>query len=443
MKKLDLHKLSLAESSQLIHNGHLSPVDYLEALLNRTNKLEPHIKAWVTLNENEARKTAEKRTSEAESGIFRGPLRGIPIGIKDIFYTAGIKTTMGSPICRAFIPSFDARSVETLTNAGAIIFGKTETTEFAVSYPTPTHNPWNLDHTPGGSSSGSAAAVSSGMCPAALGTQTGGSVVRPASYCGIVGMKPTYDLINTHGVYPYSWTFDTVGFFTRTVEDAKIVFETLTKNNEPKLKENSSEENLPRLGLLRSYFQENAELVVWENFEASVDLLRNAGARIFEKELPKVFDHVYAAQSVIKVSEAASVHEENFMRRRNDYSVNLRRLIASGFMVSASDYVRAKRVQIKFVNKIAELFKNVDCLVTPSTTTPALYGLGRTGSPAFNTPWSFGGFPAITIPIGLTQDGLPLGLQIISSILKDGLLLSVASWAEKQFHFPKELKEPI
>ena len=172
----------------------------MEALLKRIDRLEPKIDAWVTIDWERVVEAAERLEAEAEDGLMRGPLHGIPIGVKDIFYTKGLRTTMGSPIYRDFVPSQDADAVVKLSEAGAIILGKTETTEFALSDPAPTRNPWNTEHTPGGSSSGSAAAVSSGMCPSTLGTQTGGSVIRPASFCGIVGVKPTYELISRRGV---------------------------------------------------------------------------------------------------------------------------------------------------------------------------------------------------------------------------------------------------
>ena len=220
---MDLHRLSIAEASEAIGRGEITPSELLESHLERIERHERDIRAWVTVDEDGARSTAARLTEESERGQFRGPLHGIPVGVKDIFYTAGLKTTMGSPIYSDFVLEKESAVVSVLREAGAVIVGKTETTDFACTDPAATRNPWNLQHTPGGSSSGSAAAVSSGMCPLALGSQTGGSVIRPAAFCGVVGMKPTYDLLSREGVYPLAWSLDHVGLFARSVRDASLV----------------------------------------------------------------------------------------------------------------------------------------------------------------------------------------------------------------------------
>ena len=435
---MDAHRLNLSEASRLIRLGELSPSELLESLLSRIERLEPHIQAWVTLDRYGAREAAERLTSEAEEGLFRGPLHGIPVGIKDIYYTAGLKTTMGSPIYQGFIPSYDASTVVRLRDAGAIILGKTETTEFAAHDPAPTRNPWNLEHTPGGSSSGSAAAVSSGMCPAALGTQTGGSVIRPAAYCGVVGMKPTYDLISRHGVYPLSWSLDHVGFFTRTVDDASIMLDVLAGSELEYSKKAVDQRPFYRLGLLREYFHDHAHEEVWKGFEEAADKLRDAGAEVPEIQPPDSFRVVHAAHRVVMASEAASVHEENFNKRRSDYRFNMRGLIASGLLTPASAYIRAQRIRGRFKLETGKLLKGVDCILTPSATTPAPHGLGYTGDPAFNAPWSFCGFPSITVPSGLDKDGLPLGIQLTCEPFQEALLIEAARWCEGVLGFTEE-----
>ena len=440
---MDLHRLSLSELSRLIHAGEISPVQLLEDLLRRIERLEPAIEAWVTLDRGGASAAAGRLADEAEAGRFRGPLHGIPVGVKDIFYTEGLRTTMGSPIFSGFVPSSDADVVQRLRKAGAVILGKTETTEFASSDPAPTRNPWSLEHTPGGSSSGSAAAVSSGMCPAAFGTQTGGSVIRPAAFCGVVGMKPTYDLISRRGVYPLSWTLDHVGFFTRTVEDSAIMLGALTGMGNPFSDGPHGESEPPKLGLLRGYFQENAHEDAWRGFEEAVERLGDAGVVVVEILLPDSFDVVHAAHRVIMASEATSVHEENFRDRRMDYRVNIRGLIASGLLVPASDYIRARRIRSRFIGEAAAMLKDVSSLLTPSAPTPALRGLGSTGNPAFNAPWSFVGFPSITVPSGLTVDGLPLGIQLVGSPLHEDKLLADAGWCEEVLGFQKTPRDPI
>lgn len=442
MTAVDAHKLSLSEASRLIRLRELSPSELLEALLRRIERLEPHIESWVTLDRERARATADTLAREAEAGRLRGPLHGIPVGIKDIYYTAGLRTTMGSPIYKDFVPSNDAATVARLREAGAVILGKTETTEFAAHDPAPTRNPWNLEHTPGGSSSGSAAAVSSGMCPASLGSQTGGSVIRPAAYCGVVGLKPTYDLISRSGVYPLSWSLDHVGFFTRTVEDAAIMLDVLSGRGNAFSDGPLGEVTPPRLGLLRGYFQDNAHEEVWEGFEEAVERLRDAGARVVETPLPASFGVVHAAHRAIFASEAASVHEEDYRDMRSDYRVNMRGLVASGLMVPASAYIRAQRIRGRFIRETAAILRDVGCLLTPSATTPAPRGLEYTGDPAFNAPWSFCGFPAITVPSGLTRDGLPLGIQLVGRPLDEGQLLVDARWCEEALGFQKAPRDP-
>ena len=435
MTALEAHKLTVSEASRLIRGGELSPSELLEGLLERIDALEPRLEAWVTVDREGARAAAERLSREAEEGRIREPLHGVPVGVKDIYYTAGLRTTMGSRIYRGFVPEKDAETVRRLREAGAVILGKTETTEFAVRDPAPTRNPWNPEHTPGGSSSGSAAAVSSGMCPVALGTQTGGSVIRPASFCGVVGTKPTYDLLSRDGIYPLSWSLDHVGFFTRMVEDAAIVLGALTRGGPgaaPWLPERTEP---PRLGLLRGYFQENASEEVWEGFEDALERLSGSGAEVVEVPQPVSFYAAHASHRVIMVTEAASVHEGNFEARRADYRVHIRGLVASGLLVPASAYLRAQRIRAKFIREVEAILGGVDCLLTPSAPTPAPRGLESTGDPAFNSPWSLCGFPTITVPSGLTGDGLPLGVQLTGPSFREGDLLAVADWCERSLGF--------
>ncbi len=245
---------TIAKASRMIRRGDLTPIELLETSLARIKQLESEVEAWVTIDEIGARTTAENLTKEAAKGLIRSPLHGIPVGVKDIFYTRGLQTTMGSPLYAGYIPDFDATVVSQLRELGAIILGKTHTTEFASHDPAPTRNPWNTAHTPGGSSSGSAAAVSAGMIPLAIGTQTGGSVTRPAAFCGIVGVKPTYDLLSRDGVYPFSWSLDHVGLFTRDVKDAAITLSFLTHQKvAPRLR------SPPRIGVPDRFFNEKVD----------------------------------------------------------------------------------------------------------------------------------------------------------------------------------------
>jgi aspartyl-tRNA(Asn)/glutamyl-tRNA(Gln) amidotransferase subunit A len=437
----ELFTMTISEASSLIRKGKITPLDLLSSVLERIDTLESKLDAWVTLDIDRAKEAAEKLTGEAEEGKFRSMIHGIPIGVKDIFFTAGLKTTMGSSFFKDYVPEYDAQTVMRLREAGAIIPGKTETTEFAAYDPAPTRNPWNLEHTPGGSSSGSVAAVSSGMCHTALGSQTGGSVVRPASFCGIIGLKPTYDLISRTGVYPLSWSLDHVGFFTRTVEDASIMLNTLTQRDKYYPIE-MVENKTPRLGLLRGYFEDRAAKEVWDGFISANEMLRDAGADIAETSLPEMFSVVHPAHRVIFSAEASSVHEERFKTRMLDFKAKMRGMIAAGLLIPASTYLKAKRIQERFIFEAKSMLRGLDAIITPSTVTPALKGLESTGDPAFNAPWSFCGFPSITIPSGLTNAGLPLGFQIVCAPFKEKKLLSIASWCENIFGFPKIPRNP-
>ena len=435
------YRLTIAEVSSLMRKGEVTPIQLLDSVLGRIHELEPKVEAWVTLDEEGATAAAERLTKEAEEGSLRSPVHGIPVGIKDIYFTEGLKTTMGSPLYGDYIPTQDAETVRLLREAGAIIPGKTETTEFAYIDPAPTRNPWNLEHTPGGSSSGSAAAVASGMCPSALGSQTGGSVIRPAVFCGVVGMKPTYDLISRRGVYPLSWSLDHVGFFTRTVEDAGIMLGVLT-GRATEWEKPVDEGRAPRFGLLRGFFEERAHEAVWGGFEEAVERLRDAGADVVEAALPDSFGLVLPAHSVIFASETASIHQSLFGERMDDYRPHIRGLIASGLLVPASAYLKARRFKGRFMGEVGVLLSDFDCLLTPASVTPALRGLESTGDASFNSPWSLCGFPSITVPSGLTAEGLPVGLQLVAGPYGEEGLLGAAGWCEEVLDFPKEPVDP-
>lgn len=445
MRFTDAFKLTLSEASRLIRANELSPTELLESLLQRIDRLEPKLEAWVTIDRDGAMATAKRYSKEAAEGRLRGPLHGIPVGLKDIFYTKGLKTTAGSKILADFVPAYDATTVSRLKEAGAIILGKTETTEFASFDPAPTRNPWNTDHTPGGSSSGSAAAVSSGMCPAALGSQTGGSTLRPAAYCGIVGLKPTYGRVSRFGVYPLSWCLDHVGILTRTVEDASVLLEVLAGHDPkdtassiltvPSYRRALDSLSPPELGLLREFFYDNASVEVRENLEEVTERLGKAGAEVVEARLPKSFAVVHAAHRTLMIAEAAAVHEETFRTRMADYRVKLRGMIAAGLLVPASTYLKAQRIRSQFTREIAVALKRFDCLMMPATSGPAPRGLESTGDPAFNSPWSFCGFPSIAVPSGLTKDGLPLGIQLVGRPFEEEVVLGAARWCERIIGF--------
>ena len=254
-------------------------------------------------------------------------------------------------------------------------------------------------------------------------------------------MKPTYGLISSEGVFPLSWSLDHVGFFTRTVEDSSIILNVLSGMGEP-YSEGALIDNKPRFGLLRGFFKENAHSEVWRGFEEAVDELRAAGAEVVETALPDSFDFVHAAHRIISNSEAASFHEEYFKCGISDYRVNMRGLIASGLLIPASAYIRAKRIRGIFLGDIEATLEDLDFLLMPSATTPALRGLKSTGDHAFNSPWSFYGFPSITVPSGLTCEGLPIGIQLIGYPFEEERLLAHAGWCERVMRFQEWPPDP-
>lgn len=428
------YMMSLTEAAKALKTKEITATDYMDSLLERIQKTEPQIHAWVTIEPEKTRRAAVKATDKKPHNI----IHGVPIGVKDIYSTAGTRTTMGSPIYRDHIPDKDAAMVQKIKEKGAIVLGKTETTEFALHDPAPTTNPWNIYHTPGGSSSGSAAAVATGMCPAAFGSQTGGSVIRPASYCGIVGVKPTYDLLSREGVYPLAWSLDHIGYMTRTVEDAHHMLAALTDKETPW----SVPEKPPRIGVLRGYFKENAQETVWKGYEETITKLWGEGAEMIEVDLPESFELVPDVHRVIMAVEVAAVHEDQIRTRKDEYGEYIRGFIMSGLLVPATAYLRAQRLRGTIIEDMKKLIDQYDCVVCPSTTDTAPEGLEWTGSPAFNAPWSLTGFPSITVPSGLAPNGLPLGLQLVGTPLSEWKLLGIAGWCFDRIGFDTRPKDP-
>jgi aspartyl-tRNA(Asn)/glutamyl-tRNA(Gln) amidotransferase subunit A len=435
---MSLHTLDAIDAARAIREKVLSPVDLVEALLERIERIDDRLQAWVLVDHDGARRAARQAADEAARGTFRGPLHGVPFGAKDIFYSAGLRTEAGSKTMVGFIPDHDATSVARLKAAGAILLGKLHTTEFATSDPAPTRNPWNVACTPGGSSSGSAAAVAARMVPLALGTQTIGSNVRPASYCGLVGLKPTFGRISTRGVMPLSYSQDHVGLMARSVEDIALGL-SITAGHDPEDASSSratvpdylaalTARRAPRVGLLREFF-ERATPEVADTTAQVVNRLARAGADIDEAKLPPTFRAVAAAAYVIMRSETASVHAERFALKADLYRPAIRSSIEMGMLIPGDLYVRALRIRRQFRREMSPLLERYDVLLTPTTPTPAPEGMA-TGDASFQLPWSISGLPSITVPCGLTTSGLPLGIQLVSGAFTEAPLLSAAAWCE-------------
>ena len=435
------YELSAADAAARIRSRQLSPVELMQSLLARIDALEPSLKAWVWLDRAAALAEAQSRERELESGYPAGPLHGIPVGVKDIYYTAGIPTTACSKVYADFVPEYDAAPVSLLKAAGAIMLGKTVTTEFACMDPSPAVNPWNPAHTPGGSSSGSAVAVAARMCPAALGSQTVGSVLRPASYNGVVGFKPSYGRVSRYGVIPVSWSLDTMGWMTRTVADAALLLQVMAGPDAkdpvapaapvPDYAAALASPAPPRIGLLRrGFFYDHADAETRQRTDAAVERLAEAGAEVVEPSLPASMDTAIEDQQVIMAVEGSAFHQPMYRQQAQDYQPGIRAMIQRGLDTDAVTYSRALERRQQFITDMRQLAETVDVLLTPSTPTPSLPDLTNTGNTMFQGPWTSCGLPAITLPLGLAESGLPLGLQLVGAWFAEERLLAAARWCE-------------
>ena len=446
------HDLTAAQAAAEIAARRLSAVELMRSLLARSEALEDDLRLWVTLDPDAALAAAEESQCVLDASGPRGPLHGVPMGVKDIFYTAGMRTTACSPIYADFVPDADAESVARLRAAGAIVMGKTVTTEFAWADPSPTRNPWNTARTPGGSSSGSAAGVAARALPFALGSQTGGSVLRPASYNGVVGLKPTFGRISRCGVFAVAESLDTMGHFARTVEDVAIVLGVMAGHDSRDHASSmhpvpdyqaalSGREAAPRIGFIAGYFEERSTGEVWEHTQVALRALDGTGAIVEEARVAFDFGELLWAHGVIMRSEAADVHKQDFADRPQDYAPKIRLLLEEGNSLTAREYVRAKRLQREFTQAMAEAAEGFDVLLTPTTATPAPEDLTTTGDPMFQSPWTTCGFPTVTIPSGLSKCGMPLGLQLGATPFAEARLLWAARWCEEALGV--DLRPPV
>ena len=432
--------LTAVEAAKQIKSRDLSPVELVESLLSQYDSLEPSLNAWVYLDREALLADAQQKEEELEKGVNVGPLHGVPIGLKDIYYTAGIPTTACSKVYEEFVPEYDATTVTLLKNAGAIMMGKTVTTEFACMDPSPTKNPWNPAHTPGGSSSGSAVAVATRMCPAALGSQTVGSVLRPASYNGVVGFKPTFGRVSRYGVIPVSWSLDHVGWMARSVEDAALLMQVMAvaDPNEPitvglpadDFMAGLASPSAPRIGLIRRFFYDNSDEETRKHTDGIVDQLSRAGATIEEIPLPDSIDTAMEDQRTIMAVEGAAFHQPMYERQSQDYQPKLREMLRQGLATDGQTYSRALERRQQFTAEMQALAGKADVLLTPSTPTPALPDITNTGNTMFQGPWTSCGLPVITIPSGLAASGLPFGIQLASAPFSEPKLLAAARWCE-------------
>jgi len=449
MNAISLHCMGLYEAAQAIRRRDLKSEDLIRALLERIERHEHTVQAFQWIDPDRALELARRADQQVQAGGVVGALHGIPIGIKDIVETQGIPTGMGSPVFDGYVPPQSATVVQHLEAAGAFVLGKTVTTEFAYFHPGKTRNPWNPAHTPGGSSSGSAAAVAMGFLPGAIGTQTNGSVIRPAAFCGVVGYKPTGGLISFAGIHLFSPSLDQVGLFTRSVPDAALLAGVLAgkEDAEPGAGtqagaipgDMASVTRRPRLAAVRSPVWRLAEPYARDHFVETAARLRAAGAEVQEVELPPAFEQAHAVHRTIMYAEGARRFQDLQRRRREDLSPRLNALIDEGIRIPDSDLTRDLEQKHRLAGELDAFAKAFDALITPPALGEAPADLSQTGDPAFCTIWSLCGAPAVTIPSGRGPAGLPLGLQIVGARNTDEQILAVARWCDERIGWSQRI----
>ena len=445
-----IHYLTIREVGEKLRSGELSPVEVVRASLERIESTDGQLRSFITVLKEEALEQA--RTAEAEilRGDYKGPLHGIPVALKDLYDTAGVRTTSGSKVDFNRTPLEDATATARLKGAGAVLMGKLAMTEFAVcqaDFDTPfplSRNPWNLAHITGGSSSGSASAVASGQVMGALGSCTGGSIRGPASFCGIVGLKPTYGRVSRHGVVTLSWSQDHCGPMTRTVEDAAFMLQAIA-GHDPKDPTTSTapvpdytsslKEDVKGLtiGIPRHFFfsphpDVSAEVV--SIVEKGLDVLQELGANLEEVTIPSL-EYVRAVNTIIMLSEGYAFHANNLKAQPNDFGEMARDRFHIGALFSAGDYIQAQRCRQRVKREFAQVLRKVDLLVTPTMPQPAPafegYETNTTARGYTSTaPFNVAGLPAISVPCGFTADGLPVGMQIAGKPFDEPMVLRTA-----------------
>ena len=448
MAAADLLSCTIVEAAAAIRAGDVSPVDLAQAELDRIDALDDRLHSFVLLTRELALEQAAAAERELAAGHDRGPLHGIPIGLKDLYATRGIRTTGHSKALLDWIPDHDATAAVRLRDAGAVLLGKQGMSEFAFGgyanepFPAP-RNPWNTDHEPGGSSSGSGVGVAAGLCFASLGSDTGGSIRKPASHCGVVGIKPTYGRVSRHGVLPLAWSLDHAGPLTRSVEDAAIVLGVIA--GQDPLDPTSSSESVPdyraalgrdirglRFGVPWAWVHELGTIddEVVAAFETALDVLREQGGQIVEVDgAPFIVSR--PLNTIILTAEAYAYHEDTLRNRPELLGPGLRNRLREAAFLSAADYIAAQRARSVVRRQIGEILRGVDAILSPTSATPgeALARIDpetRFREPSFVNPANLLGDPAISVPCGFSSGGLPIGLQIAAGPFEEPLVLQIA-----------------
>jgi len=418
-----LNELKLADAAWRIESCEITAEALAAACLERIAEREETLRAWAYID----RAKVLEQARALDKSPRRSRLHGVPFGIKDIIDTADLPTEYNSRIYSGHQPKADAACVTLLRRAGCLILGKTVTTEFANNHPPQTRNPHNAAHTPGGSSSGSAAAVADCMVPAALGTQTGGSVIRPAAYCGAFAIKPSFGAINRAGAKFLSEALDTIGIMARAAEDLGLCMQVLTGRAlaaEPS--------RAPRIGLCRTPRWSLADPLVQKNLELAAKTLEKAGAKVRDFELPAGSDQLFDRHKVVMAYETARALGWEYFNHGDKLSATLKARLDEGWQVTRADYDAMREHARRMRRELAQAMREVDFLLTPSAPSEAPASLASTGDPVFNRAWTLFGVPCVTVPCGKGAHGLPLAVQLVGGMDSDMALLRWAEWLQSR-----------
>jgi aspartyl-tRNA(Asn)/glutamyl-tRNA(Gln) amidotransferase subunit A len=460
MEATELCYTSLRGLATLIQRQEVSPVEATQAALDRIEKFDRSLNGFITLLRDEALTQARVYEQEILAGRYRGPLHGVPIAVKDLFYTEGIRTTAGSRILLDFKPAYDATVITKLYDAGAILIGKLNMHEFArgatntSSLAGACRNPWDTLRVSGGSSGGSAAAVAAGFCFGALGSDTAGSIRIPAALCGIVGLKPTYGRVSRHGVFPLSWSLDHVGPMARTVADTALMLQVIAGHDrhDPTTRTAvvpdysavlTKDIEGARLGIPQQFYLEQLDAEVRDSVRAALQTLERVGAQLEEVSLP-LSKYAAAASRIIASAESAEVHEPFLKARSSDYTPDVRAGLLTGQLILGKHYLKAQRVRRLIRQEMTAALRRVDALVMPTVPIPAprvgdaTVGMGQetvdvtSALSRLTRPANLAGFPAISVPCGFTEGSLPVGLQLVGRPFAEATILQLAFAYEQE-----------
>jgi len=456
--------MTLREIAQKIRSGETSPSEIVRLLLEQIRRTDDKLQAYITVCEESSLKLAEAAELQLKAGHDLGVLHGIPVSIKDLYETEGIRTTCGSRLMQDYVPKKDSTVVARLKSKGAIVLGKLNTHEFALgAVSPPTKNPWDLGRIPGGSSGGSAAALAMGSAIATTGSDTGGSIRIPASFCGVVGLKPTYGRVSRAGMFPESWSLDHAGPLTKRLEDAALLLRIMAGRDE--LDPTSSDLPVPdyvqeletniaglRVGVPTNHFFEHCDCEIAKAVNAAIEVLEGLGCTKVEFEFPSISE-IMAAYTTIDLCEASAYHEREIEQRAADFQPDVRLLLEQGLLIPASYYIQAQRVRAMLFAKVMSLFDHLDVIVTPSEPIVAPQ-VSQTivrindyeesvdsAAVRYLAPFNLTGLPALSIPCGFSSKGLPIGMQIVGRAYDESTILRLGHEYENATDWHMRLPE--